>query len=835
VFQTGSGTTGKIGIDTITPATQLDVNGAGTIRGTLSLPATGSATATGGKTSQGLNLVASSFSSTSSTALNQVFRWQAEPVGNDTTAPSGTLNLQYGLGATTPSETGLKISSKGLLTFATGQTFPGVGAGTITGITTAAGSGLAGGGVKGTLTLSVPAAGITNAMLAHPSLTVAPGTGLTGGGVVALGDSVTLNVNTAKIPQLGAANTFVGNQTVTGTVAATSSTNTIVGTSTGTSSAGVYGSATTPTGSTIGVLGQSSSTAGYGVEGTSAGIGVYGTGSTGVSGQSSSATGGIGVSGYSPFMGVYGVGLLGVSGYTSSTTGTGVYGIANVATGTPTGVGGTAQAPSGYGVSGTNTAKTGNAVGVYGSTQSVTGYGVQGIDAASSGGSAGFFQVNSGSATILQGNNGSSIEFKVDSAGDVTAAGVVSASGLQIEGTLFDYGYPGGNSFVGFAGNTTMTGLSNFGAGYGALAFNTTGLGNTATGVSALFNNCSATLGSCGFSQGNLNTANGGNALNNNSTGSANTGIGYNAGETFDSSSLTGFENTALGFNALFSTGTLSNSTVIGANAEVTESNALVLGGITGVNGGTSVNVGIGTTAPTAALDVEGNNVQTLIGDPGCGSGFAGIGFVGAGGFNSCSNYALIGDRPGDVYLNSSLSGTFFFRNNNNSSSLMTIDSSGNVSIKGNLSKGGGSFKIDHPLDPVNKYLYHSFVESPDMMNIYNGVIVLDANGEAVVGLPDWFEALNRDFRYQLTPVGAPGPNLYIAEEVASNQFKIAGGKPGSKVSWQVTGIRQDAYANAYRIPTEEEKPPQERGHYLHPELFGAPAESRLNGPAIRR
>jgi hypothetical protein len=83
-------------------------------------------------------------------------------------------------------------------------------------------------------------------------------------------------------------------------------------------------------------------------------------------------------------------------------------------------------------------------------------------------------------------------------------------------------------------------------------------------------------------------------------------------------------------------------------------------------------------------------------------------------------------------------------------------------------------------------------------------------------------EALNRDVRYQLTPVGAPGPNLYIAEEVTNNQFKIAGGKPGSKVSWQVTGIRHDAYADAHRIQTEVEKPPQDQGHYLHPELFGA-------------
>jgi hypothetical protein len=85
--------------------------------------------------------------------------------------------------------------------------------------------------------------------------------------------------------------------------------------------------------------------------------------------------------------------------------------------------------------------------------------------------------------------------------------------------------------------------------------------------------------------------------------------------------------------------------------------------------------------------------------------------------------------------------------------------------------------------------------------------------------MPDWFDALNRDFPYQLTPIGAPGPNLYIAEEISGNRFKIAGGKPGSKVSWQITGIREDAYANAHRVQVEEEKPANERGHYLYPEF----------------
>jgi hypothetical protein len=149
----------------------------------------------------------------------------------------------------------------------------------------------------------------------------------------------------------------------------------------------------------------------------------------------------------------------------------------------------------------------------------------------------------------------------------------------------------------------------------------------------------------------------------------------------------------------------------------------------------------------------------------------------------------------------------------------------GKVKATGGVTMAEGRVTIDHPLDPANMTLSHVTVQSEQMMNIYNGVAVLDASGEAVVELPDWFEALNRDFRYQLTPIGAPGPNLYIAEKVHYSQFKIAGGKPGMEVSWQVTGIRQDVWAEANRIQVEEDKPGVEQGYYLHPELFGQPEE----------
>jgi hypothetical protein len=158
----------------------------------------------------------------------------------------------------------------------------------------------------------------------------------------------------------------------------------------------------------------------------------------------------------------------------------------------------------------------------------------------------------------------------------------------------------------------------------------------------------------------------------------------------------------------------------------------------------------------------------------------------------------------------------------------------GDVVVVGTLTKSGGAFKIDHPLDPANKYLSHSFVESPDMMNIYNGVVQLDASGQATIALPDWFEALNGHFRYQLTAIGAPAPNLHIASEVAASQFSIAGGAPFLKVSWQVTGIRRDPWALKHRIKVEEEKPEAERGRLLHPELYGsAGAQAEAIGPKV--
>jgi len=168
------------------------------VRGTLNLPASGTTTATVGKNSQPLDQTASAFNSGTSKAVSQLFQWKAEPASNNTSAPSGTLNLLFGSGAAAPSETGLRINSKGQFTFASGQTYPGT---------------------------------ITN---------VKAGTDLLGGGTSGI---VTLNLDTTKVPQLATANSFTGNQKVSGTLSATSSAGTGVAGTSG-SGSGVTGTST---------------------------------------------------------------------------------------------------------------------------------------------------------------------------------------------------------------------------------------------------------------------------------------------------------------------------------------------------------------------------------------------------------------------------------------------------------------------------------------------------------------------------------------------------------------------------------------------------------------
>ena len=100
-------------------------------------------------------------------------------------------------------------------------------------------------------------------------------------------------------------------------------------------------------------------------------------------------------------------------------------------------------------------------------------------------------------------------------------------------------------------------------------------------------------------------------------------------------------------------------------------------------------------------------------------------------------------------------------------------------------------------------------------------------DGYATVQLPDYFEALNKDFRYQLTVIGAFAQAI-ISQKVKDNQFVIQTSQPNLEVSWQITGIRKDPYAEAHRTVPEVEKSAEEKGRYINPELYGKTDQHRV-------
>jgi len=314
-YQKGSGSSAKIGLGLTNPLLTLDINGSELVRGLFEMATKGYATATQGFNSNPINLEASSYNSSTAKYTLQHFQWQAEPTGNNTSNPAATLNLLFGVDPGAPTETGLKLSNKGVFTFAPGQTFP--GAGTVTSV--ASGAGLTGGPITTSGTLSIATAGVTNTMLQHPSLTVAAGTDLTGGGAVSLGGTTTLNLDTTKVPTLAASNTFGATQHITGDLDATGNVNAglsvtgQLGSFVGSGTEAVFGE----TSGTVGVLGYS--TVARSVEGddyANGGLAVFGdelanSGNTfGVLGQTFSPTA-IAVEGAN-----FGGGGYGVYGYT---------------------------------------------------------------------------------------------------------------------------------------------------------------------------------------------------------------------------------------------------------------------------------------------------------------------------------------------------------------------------------------------------------------------------------------------------------------------------------------------------------------------------------------
>lgn len=236
-------------------------------------------------------------------------------------------------------------------------------------------------------------------------------------------------------------------------------------------------------------------------------------------------------------------------------------------------------------------------------------------------------------------------------------------------------------------------------------------------------------------------------------------------------------------------------------------------------DGNASDNMGIYSEAlgTTANSNYASYNIAT-------GSTTENIGSLSASIGAGTDNYGVFASAEGTGTTNVGVYGRALNGTTNNYAGLFegTTGVVGDLIVTGTLVKGGGTFKIDPPLDPGNKYLVHSFVESPDMMNIYNGNITTDENGYATVELPSYFEAANKDFRYQLTVIGTFAQAI-VKEKINGNTFVIQTSEPNVEVSWQVTGVRADKWADENRVEPEVEK--EKPDTYIHPELYNQPAE----------
>jgi hypothetical protein len=253
-------------------------------------------------------------------------------------------------------------------------------------------------------------------------------------------------------------------------------------------------------------------------------------------------------------------------------------------------------------------------------------------------------------------------------------------------------------------------------------------------------------------------------------------------------------------------------------------------------NGGVSSDGGVGADG----LDVTGGSATN-------GNGFGGIGgrFYGGSGSHTGASGVEGSGGTGDTFAGNG--GSFYGSDTDDASgeagtgifaeyatNTQNSDNdgyagyfTGTVEVNGTLYANSKDFQIDHPTDPANKYLYHSTIESSEMVNIYSGNVITDDLGIANVQLPAWFKSLNGDLRYQLTVVGRKA-QAWISQEFDGGKFQIASDATHVKISWQVTGVRQDAYAKAHPLVVEKEKSARERGFYKNPELYGQPAEKSI-------
>jgi hypothetical protein len=465
-----------------------------------------------------------------------------------------------------------------------------------------------------------------------------------------------------------------------------------------------------------------------------------------------------------------------VAGTITGKSNTAIYGLASNAS----------KGSSAAGVTGQSNAETGP--GVAGYSSSPQGTGVAGVANATTGGTgvSGIANATTGQVSGVSGSTSSSGQF---------AAGV---SGTEFAAA--------GEQVYGVTGYTASSGLKSAGVnGWEAattgevigVSGGTNSTGQYASGVSGYEGAATGQV----YGVGGYNLSAGPNAAGVSGYAAATTGQVYGVSGATPSTSGDGVYGSATATSGNTS-GVFGQSYSPNGNGVLGVNNATTgfSPGVMGVtNSGTSAGVyGYNATTSGHGAAVQGQIETSPFGAAGVFATHGGVGLIlnGLSGSNYTQEFSV--DASGNGFY------------------------AGNLTVTGKLTKGSGSFKIDDPLDPANKYLSHSFVESPDMMNVYNGNITTDRHGLATVPLPDYFEALNRDFRYQLTVLSQFAQPI-VAKKIANNRFVIRTSKPNVEVSWQVTGIRYDAYADTYRIPVEENKVAGEQGYYLHPEVFGQP------------
>ena len=464
-------------------------------------------------------------------------------------------------------------------------------------------------------------------------------------------------------------------------------------------------------------------------------------------------------------------------------------------TGLTYGILGSALSTAGTGLSGQATAVTGNTIGIRAVTQSPTS-------------TAAFFD-NLGGGKILSGRTTGYVErFSVDGSGNLWAGGTMT--GTRLISMIATGTAP--------LAVTSTTAVPNLNAdmldGFHASAFQPLG--------------AYATLGA--------NVFVGNQAVTGNVTATGFLG---------DGSGLTGIVG---GTGGVENTG----STTIGADtdADGVGEIALQTRQTTRVVVKNDGKVGIGTASPASLLDVDGSSADQLVSVSQGGSGSGITASTTATGSLPALTAAIVGTATGSyvagvagistadyaaaVFGVSSggphTAGGHFVNSGGGDlisactsiecttnlfevTSAGNLKTAGNANIDGSVSVGGSlnvsgskNFKIDDPLDPDHKFLYHASVESSEMMNMYTGNVTTDAHGDAAVELPAWFQALNRDFRYQLTVIGQFAQAM-VAQEIKNNRFMIKTDKASVKVSWQVTGVRHDAYAKAHPLQVEVDKP----------------------------